>query len=75
MNAPWITRNLSWGRLWIIVVAAGILWAGVSALVPEPYFRIVTSILGAVSNALAFVIRSDKYIRDRNELPPAGGGM
>lgn len=49
-----------WTRVSVIVAAATAFWIGLAAIMPEDYYRIGTTILGAAQSALTLMMRSGK---------------
>lgn len=68
--------NPDWTRVLTVLAAAGVFWAGIASLVPAKYSTVVNTILGALTATATFLMRSGKYVENRDDKPtlpdPAG---
>lgn len=65
-------KHLNWMRFWIIVGTTYVLWLGLATVIPPKIHTPVLAILGAIQSALVFLIRSNKYVETRQEVPRSG---
>ena len=71
------SSNIDWTKLWWAVGIMTTFWAGLAGITVmfpdfDPYYKVVNIALGAVSTALLFAARGNKYVANRQE-PPEGG--
>jgi len=52
--------TMDWGRVTVFIGASSIFWVTMKSLVPDPYNEWVSTFLLALTNAVAFVMRSGK---------------
>jgi hypothetical protein len=71
-RAPLFAVNINWKRLWVVVFTASTMWTFLSAFVPAPYFTIIGGVLNALAVGISTAIRADKWVSERNEIPPGG---
>jgi len=79
MKAAWFSKraDINWSRLWLIVGVITTFWAGLASITMifpafDIYYKIANIILSAVSSALLFVARGNKYAVNRQEPPQDG---
>jgi hypothetical protein len=67
------TSNINWQTVLTAVIAVTAVWIGLATLLPPRVYEVVSIILVAVQSGLLVLVRSGKYVEDRNQVPPTGG--
>lgn len=73
-KAPWFIKlaHVNWNRVSIVVSATAIFWSGLAAIVPAKHHTVVMVVLSSVQSGFVFLLRANKYVTERGEVPRVG---
>jgi hypothetical protein len=63
-------RNLDITRLWYVMGIVTVVWLGLAAVIPPDIYKYISVVLSAFQAGITFAIRADKYVKNRDEVPP-----
>lgn len=67
------TSNINWQTILTVVVTITAIWIGLATLLPPRVYEVVSIILVAIQSGLLVLVRSGKYVENRDQVPPPGG--
>lgn len=60
-------NTMDWGRVSIVVAAITVFWVGIQSIVPDNHYRVVSTVLQALSSAITLMMRSGKSLIEKAE--------